>query len=159
MADADPIHSLHRMSPTAGVASQGMLPLIIWPSSRRSSAWPGFLPPLKRWGDRVVGVILSLLAMLQIRCSAGTESGVALTPGVAAVNRKRRAVGYSVYKDHREQAADDVEINAILKQLGDDFRAVGPGPVTEKNISKLTDAYGLFTQSFRDLIPPATFER
>ena len=68
------------------------------------------------------------------------------------------AVGYSVYKDQRQQAADDVEINAILKQLGDDFRAVGPGPVTEKNISKLTDAYGLFTQSFRDLIPPATFE-
>jgi hypothetical protein len=145
----DPLAKLHRMSTTAGVASQAyvavnttaIVAVILGLASALTllSNLLLFIP--------VAGIIVSIVAWRQIRDSNGTETGIALAVlgGVLSL-LIGGGVAYHAVAEHNRTKADIRDMLAIADKLQADVKA-----------KKYDDAYQLFNAVFRARINPKTF--
>lgn len=149
-ADApDPLAKLHRMSTTAGVASQAyvavnttaIIAVILGLASAMTllSNLLLFVP--------AVGIVVSVVAWRQIRNSNGTETGSALAVlGLLLSLLIGGGVTYRAIADHNRTQADIRQMMAIADKLAADVKA-----------KKYGDAYQLFNPVFQARINPTTF--
>src|SRR5947209_6629128 len=132
----DPLAKLHRMSTTAGVASQAyvavnaaaIVALILGVASGLTvfSNILLFIP--------VLGVVVSVLAWRQIRDSNGTETGLALAALGALLSLLiGGAVTAHAIAEHNRTRSDVRQMLAIVDKLDADIKA-----------AKYDDAYQLF---------------
>jgi hypothetical protein len=146
----DPLASLHKMSTTAGITSQeyvainipSILALLLGVASVLAVLSPVFLllP--------VAGVVVSLVALSQIRASNGTQTGraFALTGIVLSL-----AIGGFVLVRavvHRSQTAADRD--AIVRQIAELGRYI--------NARDYEKAYAMFSDRFHNRVNRGTFD-
>lgn len=146
----DPLSKLHKMSTTAGVASQqyvavnsaAVLAALLGVASTMSIFSPLFLLiPL-------VGVILAVVAWRQIGNSNGTETGkpVAVIGLLLSVLLGGGVLGREII-DHQHAREDARQMEALATRLGDAIKA-----------RQYDAAYHLFDVNFRTRISPEQFK-
>ena len=146
----DPLSSLHKMSITAGVASQQYVAVnsaaVIAALLGVASALTVFSPLLLI--IPVVGLIVAVVAWRQIGDSNGTETG---KPVAALGFLLSLLIGGSVVAreviDHNHARSDGLQMASLATQLGEAIKA-----------KKFEAAYNLFDVNFRSRVAPPQFQ-
>lgn len=145
----DPLAKLHRMSTTAGVASQAYVAVN---ATAIVAVILGLASALTLFSNLLlfipaVGIVVSIFAWRQIRNSNGTETGSALAIlGVLLSLLIGGGVASHAIAEHNRTQADIRQMLAIADKLEADVKA-----------KKYDDAYQLFNSVFQARINPRTF--
>lgn len=148
--EPDPLARLHRMSTTAGVASQqyvavnntAIVAVIVGVISAVA-----FLQPLLLFIP-AAGIVVSVIAWRQIRGSNGTETGLPLAIlGLILSVGLGALITYRLVSEHLESKKDVQQMSAIAQAVGEDLAA-----------GRDQAAYDRFNAIFRGRISERIFE-
>ena len=152
--DDDSLADLHHMSRTAGLGSGDYVAInvvavtavIFGLASALVVVDPLFL------AMPIVGLILSISAIYQIRNSNGTQSGMVMAAAglLLALGFFSYKVGGQVFGEIRTRA-DRSEIESLLNNLGQELQ--------QGDSNSLADAYGKFDSVFAARVPRAGFDK
>lgn len=150
-SDADELSHLFKMSATAGVATTDYA--AINPVSIVALLL-GLAGVLTLFADilllvAVVGVVMGIIALIQIRNSNRTQTGkgFAVTGIVLSLAFGGFVVGRDVMT-WQQKRADEARIASLLQVFGNELAA-----------GKFSDAYAHFSERFRNRISPETFKQ
>ena len=145
----DPLSKLHKMSTTAGVASQQYVAVngaaVVAALLGLASALTIFSPLLLV--IPIAGLIVGIFAWRQISASNGTETGKLVAAlGLTLSLLIGGGVAGKELLDNAHARADGRQMDAIAHQLADHLKA-----------GRAKEAYELFDDKFRERIQPAQF--
>jgi hypothetical protein len=150
VAEADQLSKLHKMSTTAGVASQQYVAVN---SAAVIAALLGLASGLTLFSPLLLiiplmGVIVAIVAWKQISNSNGTETGRAVAvAGLLLSLCFGSGVAGKEYLDYSHSRADGLQMDAIIQQVSSAIQS-----------GQLDAAYKVFDQNFRNRVSAAQFK-